>query len=325
MFVGWTLSPWVLLMTWKLLAAEETWHKILCSVSLGLLAGLWVANGHPGYLLVYAPGPCFSEARLPCSAWSTRAGFFVIQSRDGTWRLRPPFRSPSSCFRVCPFRVCLRATCFAIPSPWAECSSEDWRCSAWPTFARAGLMKLGAAVVGILQLVSVGGGAWPLIRGTFKNAGTDRDVSAQATGHADAAQSIVQLVQRDPGCGHRGLPCFDFEPVVAARTGDPTQVVRLDGRIAVQFLPSSQERLLLISEMYRPSWRADSGDAPLRVERLFGALIGVRVPSDIDSLVLSYRPTALVRSAWISHVTAGVSLLVVAALWFGRGRRAIAG
>ena len=499
-FVGWTLSPWVLLATWKLLDAEETWHKVLCSVSLGLLGGVWAANGHLGYLLVYVPGflalamvhwrgiarspwmwvlsIAIAGAVVAPTGWQIwdeyaqfPAGLPILQQLSA---LAPSdlLRSTadSSAFlddhagtRTLFFGIPFALLCVAYASGFLRGAVTRWDLIAVTTVSVAflmlsmlpipgvparylfrdpatlggvllaglalqrltnirpgGMVTLGAVVIGILQLVSVGGSAWPLILGTFDNTRTDRDMSLLATAQVDTAQSVVRLVQGDPGrvlflpefdhavmdnvdktntlrngfginalgyhgvavvngafkgtstdalypspslfygeartdqgfeptdalldalairyvlgfgdedvtagltlverlplrggpdrgvalyrnphawaeatfvhariveltpeirpdCGHRGLMCFDFEPVVAARTGEAAQVVRVDGRITVQFLPSAKDRLMLISEMYRPGWHADSGETSLTVQRLS---VGVE---HVDAVVL---------------------------------------
>jgi hypothetical protein len=51
-FVAWTAAPWILLVTWRLLASDET-RLFRTSILLGLAVGLTAANTNPGHAAVY--------------------------------------------------------------------------------------------------------------------------------------------------------------------------------------------------------------------------------------------------------------------------------
>lgn len=104
---------------------------------------------------------------------------------------------------------------------------------------------------------------------------------------------LQPLVQR--GLNDNSLLFYDFRPLLEARIlKDPVTVKRDHGSITVMLEPSSKRRTVLVSEYFRPGWKAkwmsSEGTSEAPVFPLFGHLIGVEVPSGAVQIRLSYVP-----------------------------------
>jgi hypothetical protein len=116
-----------------------------------------------------------------------------------------------------------------------------------------------------------------------------------------------------PGCGHTGVMCRQFEPLAATRLPDQAVVTEENGDYQVTVSPSASERVLFVSALYRPEWVATSSSAPLEVEPIAGAFVGVRVPPGARDVHLVFTPTTRVALTKISATS--LVILILAAAW----------
>ena len=136
------------------------------------------------------------------------------------------------------------------------------------------------------------------------------------------AKQIVSLPARQ-GCEAPGLLCADFSKVEAL--GHPQAVVAekwhgtsLDVRLA----PSPQPSVLMLSQLYRPGWKARLSDGTtVHGYRLLGGVTGFDLPPGVDSAEIVFRPTPRIVVAAISWATILLSLAAIAAIGI-RSRRA---
>ena len=98
--------------------------------------------------------------------------------------------------------------------------------------------------------------------------------------------------------------------------GRSTQPVGDCTRIALghRLPPSDQERLLFISAMYRPEWRATAATGPLTVRPVANAFLGVTIPAGITDVTVEFTPTVQIALTWFSSLvlfgsTVGVLLV----------------
>jgi hypothetical protein len=73
----------------------------------------------------------------------------------------------------------------------------------------------------------------------------------------DSEAQTVPLPFR-PGCPHRGALCRDYTALAAFRLLEPVRLAVKDGRYSARFAASDRERLLFLSVLYRPEWRANT-------------------------------------------------------------------
>ena len=87
-------------------------------------------------------------------------------------------------------------------------------------------------------------------------------------------------------------------------------MTRTHGDLVIRFAPdATNQRLLLVSEMYRPGWRALAPTRDLPVGELLSGLIGIDVPAGVSEVELRYRPTWLIASTLGAWTTVGVALV----------------
>jgi len=91
-----------------------------------------------------------------------------------------------------------------------------------------------------------------------------------------------------------------------------------NGRYVAHMPPSDQERLLFISAMYRPEWRATAADKTLTVHPIANAFLGVTVPAGITDVTVQFTPRVQIALTWFSNL---VLLGSVAATFVVRRRR----
>lgn len=124
-----------------------------------------------------------------------------------------------------------------------------------------------------------------------------------------------------PGCGHDGLLCLDFSPILPLRE-NVRMSVRPDGDgLVLSLEPDAGPRTLLVNTLYREGWRAHwagpggaSGSAP--TFPLFGALIGVNIPPGTETVSLSYRPAIQVAFTVITWTTLVLAMVGLAWMVF---------
>jgi hypothetical protein len=116
-----------------------------------------------------------------------------------------------------------------------------------------------------------------------------------------------------PNCNQRGLLCTDWTQLAERRSTDPLVIRSQGGRARVRLFPGNEPRLLIVSQMFRRDWVASAGTDRLTTIRVFGGLLGIRVPPGIDSVDLHYRPLSVMAAtalAW-GTLAVGIGALVV--------------
>jgi hypothetical protein len=116
------------------------------------------------------------------------------------------------------------------------------------------------------------------------------------------------------GCDHDRALCRDFTSLAEQRLPDHVRLDEADGHYTARFPPSSDSRLLFISAMYRPEWRAGSSLGPLQVEPVADAFVGVIVPAGVEEVEIRFTPLARVALTWLSY---GTLLALVGVLTVG--------
>ena len=143
--------------------------------------------------------------------------------------------------------------------------------------------------------------------------------------NADAWPEAV-LLSRDaynlelpihPGCAHAGAMCRDYEPLSRMRLNGSVSLQVSNGRYVAQFPPSDEERLLFISAMYRPEWRAAATRGALTIHPVANAFLGVTVPAGVTDVSVEFTPRIQIALTWLSNLV----LLGSAAAVFLRRRR----
>jgi len=120
------------------------------------------------------------------------------------------------------------------------------------------------------------------------------------------------------GCTHTGALCRDYEALSRMRLNSSVALQVSNGRYIAQFPLSDQDRLLFISAMYRPEWRAVAATGPLTVHPVANAFLGVTVPAGITDVTVEFIPRIQIALTWFSNV---VLLGSAAAVFLVRRRR----
>ena len=120
-----------------------------------------------------------------------------------------------------------------------------------------------------------------------------------------------------PGCAHDRLLCKDLGTFATLRDRDVVAIERGSNEIRVTWPPASEPRLLVVTEMHRPAWKATAGGQTLTPRSVYGGFIGVLTPAGVSSVQLRYRPDAIVAASIACYAALIVSLAVLV----GTGRR----
>ena len=121
-----------------------------------------------------------------------------------------------------------------------------------------------------------------------------------------------------PGCAHTGAMCRDYEPLSRMRLNGSVSLQVSNGRYIAQFPPSDEERLLFISAMYRPEWRAAATTGALTIHPVANAFLGVTVPAGVTDVTVEFTPRIQIALTWFSNL---VLLGSAAAVFLARRRR----
>jgi hypothetical protein len=121
------------------------------------------------------------------------------------------------------------------------------------------------------------------------------------------------------GCVNNRVLCEDLTSV-AARQAVGSAVARQRGdEIDVRLFSASEPTLLVVSQMFRPDWRASSEDGSLTTAPVLGGLLGVRIPPGTTTVQLRYRPTLIIAATLLAWLTLAASLGAFFVLKFSRG------
>ena len=109
-------------------------------------------------------------------------------------------------------------------------------------------------------------------------------------------------------CGSAGMLGRDFGLWKKYRLEDEIELSGHDGEYLMTFPASSQPRLLVTSKLYRSEWSASSDGTPLKVEPVWDAIVGVRIPPGAHAVKLQFRP--IIRN-FLWYVSVATLLTIV--------------
>jgi uncharacterized membrane protein YfhO len=89
----------------------------------------------------------------------------------------------------------------------------------------------------------------------------------------------------------------------------------------MRFQPADRPRLLFVSSIHRPEWRATSGGRALNIEPVAGAFLGVTVPPGVEEVELAFVPRTRAALAWASSLTMIVLVGAFAMMTYRRRRQ----
>ncbi len=145
--------------------------------------------------------------------------------------------------------------------------------------------------------------------------------------NADALPEVVladpSVASLDPPgldeCEHEGLLCRDFRSTLELVDNIPgLHAVRQSDRVEATFPATTQPRVALLRDMYRPQWRATgrAGDGvprELRTFEVLGGVIGVDVPVGTSSLTIWFDPAGRGVALRVTLVAVLMSLGLIGA------------
>jgi hypothetical protein len=127
-----------------------------------------------------------------------------------------------------------------------------------------------------------------------------------------------------PDCAIPGLLCDNLSSIVPLRRPTGVTAQRWNGTtLDVRLAASREPRVLMVSQMYRPGWRAKLSDGrTIDGYRLFGGVTGFDIPPGVRSAEISFHPTGRIVFAALSWATVLLSaVFLIVAACFGWLRR----
>ncbi len=136
------------------------------------------------------------------------------------------------------------------------------------------------------------------------------------------AKQLDRLPAR-PGCELSGLLCDDLSRDSTLRRPQGVLDQAWHGTsLEASLSPSSSPSVLMVSQMYRPGWRARLSDGrTVNGYRLFGGLTGFDLPPGTRSAEVYFHPTARIVFASVSWATVFLGFVFVIATTLGARRR----
>jgi hypothetical protein len=104
------------------------------------------------------------------------------------------------------------------------------------------------------------------------------------------------------GCGHQAALCRDYAALARIRLAGDVALSASNGRYVAHFPAAQRERLLFISALYRPEWKATAARGALPVHVVAGAFLGVTVPPNVTDVTVAYVPRLQIALTWFSSV-----------------------
>jgi hypothetical protein len=130
---------------------------------------------------------------------------------------------------------------------------------------------------------------------------------------ANTAKGVDTFSKR-AGCDIPGLLCDDLSPVLLLRRPGAITSQRWDGlTLDVRLAPMVRPGVLMVSQLYRPGWRARLSDGrTVDGYRLFGAVTAFDLPAGTRSARIYFHPTARILFAGLSWAVVLLGLAFVA-------------
>ena len=118
-------------------------------------------------------------------------------------------------------------------------------------------------------------------------------------------------------CRHSGFLCINFQNLDNYTDHKTVKNIIEDyGTITFHLKPANETRNFLINKWYKPHWA--SHNQGVKVQRIFGSLIGVSVPQGAEKIKLVYWPKML---AGMYAISVSVMLLCLVSVCFILSRR----
>jgi hypothetical protein len=139
----------------------------------------------------------------------------------------------------------------------------------------------------------------------------------------DTSQGAVVLPDRAeqprvlpayPGCLNDRLFCKDLTTLARLQHEDRVHVVRRGSRIDITAPGGTERRLLVVAEMFRPAWVAQSGDGRLATLSIGPGLLGIILPPGTTGVRLDFRPLLLISATLLAWCAAAGSVAAVVVL-----------
>lgn len=142
----------------------------------------------------------------------------------------------------------------------------------------------------------------------------NRDAWPDAVVLDPRAKSISSLSART-GCENLGLLCASFDSVAALRRPGLVRGQHWeDTDLAVSLAPSTTPHVLMLSQLYRPGWRAHlSNGKTVSGYQLLGGFTGFDLPPGVTSARIVFAPTgriALSALTWSTLLAALLALVI---------------
>jgi hypothetical protein len=136
------------------------------------------------------------------------------------------------------------------------------------------------------------------------------------------AKTIPSLPPRT-GCDNPGLLCARFDSVAALRRPGLVRGQHWDDTdLAVSLTPSTTPHVLMLSQLYRPGWRARlSNGKTVSGYRLFGGFTGFDLPPGVTSARIDFAPTGRIALSALTWSTLLAALLALVIGWVYVRRR----
>jgi hypothetical protein len=116
-----------------------------------------------------------------------------------------------------------------------------------------------------------------------------------------AARSLA--LPRRGRCSHDAALCRDYGAFGALRQPEWLSIAADVGRYTVSVKPSERERLLFISALYRPEWKATANGRELRIDPVANAFLGVTLPPGVTDVDVRFVPSMRIALTWLSMIT----------------------
>ena len=112
-----------------------------------------------------------------------------------------------------------------------------------------------------------------------------------------------------PACPHDRLLCRDLSPIATHRDPRPVTIVREKNTIHARWHPTSEPRILVVTEMFRPAWRAYTQDRAVPTRPMYGGLVGLPLPAGVGEVRLEYRSTLMLMATVVSCAALAAGLV----------------
>jgi hypothetical protein len=126
-------------------------------------------------------------------------------------------------------------------------------------------------------------------------------------------------------CANNRMLCRDLAPLARLRADDRLQVAGGDGRFHIDMEASVRPRVLIVTEMFRPEWIAETETGPADTLSVGPGLLGVVLPAGTTEVRLAHRNARWAVSTLLAWSVVVGSVAVIVLLTRQRARTAAGG